>query len=83
MFQPMQEHEYKKHTVCSDVSLKPSSVAVLVVTAPVKEESNSSWSWFCSDAQGEELFMRGGEMTNLRIAAMKKGEDEGDEKGQK
>jgi hypothetical protein len=44
MIQPMQEYEYKKHTVCSDVSLKPVNVAVLVVTAPVKEESNSSWS---------------------------------------
>jgi hypothetical protein len=56
--------------VCSDVSLKPVSVAVLVVTAPVNEESNSSWSWFCSDAQGEELFMRGGEITSLRITAI-------------
>jgi len=36
--------QYKKHTVCSVVSLKPVRVAVLVVTAPVKEESNSSWS---------------------------------------
>lgn len=44
MFQPMQERKYKKHTVCSDVSLKPVGVAVLVVTAPVKDESNSSWS---------------------------------------
>jgi hypothetical protein len=46
------------------------SVAVLVVTAPVKGESNSSWSCFCSDAQGEELFMRGGEMASLRITAI-------------
>jgi hypothetical protein len=36
------KYKYKKHTVCSDVSLKPVSVAVLVVTAPVKGESNSS-----------------------------------------
>jgi len=28
-------HRYERHTVCSDVSLKPVSVAVLVVTAPV------------------------------------------------
>jgi hypothetical protein len=31
-----------KATVCSDVSLKPVSVAVLVVTAPVWGELNSS-----------------------------------------
>ena len=29
------EDRHKRHTVCSDVSLKPVSVAVLVVTAPV------------------------------------------------
>jgi len=28
-------HRYERHTVCSGVSLKPVSVAVLVVTAPV------------------------------------------------
>lgn len=36
MYQPTQgKYKYRRHTVCSDVSLKPVSVAVLVVTAPV------------------------------------------------
>jgi len=61
---------FVRATVCSDVSLKPVSVAVLVVTAPVWRQSKSSRSWFRSDAQGEELFMRGGEMTSLRMTAI-------------
>jgi len=64
------KHSFERHTVCSDVSLKPVSVAVLVVTAPVWGQSKSSRSWFRSDAQGEELFMRGGEITSLRMTAI-------------
>jgi len=73
MYQPTDgKYKYRKHTVCSEVSLKPVSVAVLVVTAPVYGESNSSCSWVCSDAAGEELFIRGGEMTSLRMTVMEK-----------
>jgi len=64
------KHSFERHTVCSDVSLKPVSVAVLVVTAPVWGQPKSSRSWFRSDAQGEELFMRGGEMSSRRMTAI-------------
>jgi len=64
--------------MCSDVSLKPVSVAVLVVTAPVWVESNSSCNCSGSEAEGDELLMRGGETTSLRMATIEEGEtDEG------
>jgi hypothetical protein len=49
-------------------------VAVLVVTAPVWVESNSSCNWFGSEADRDELLMRGGETTSLRIATIEEGE---------
>lgn len=60
----------KPVTVCEASWSKPPSVAVRVVTAPVKGQSNRAASWNSSEAHAQEVFMRGGEMVMFRMATM-------------
>lgn len=56
--------------MCDSSSLKPSMVAVRVVTAPVYGESYSSWSCWRSDDQAQDELIRGGEMSMELILTM-------------